>query len=166
MEFFKRGYVAKAHIPESIHTSTTPKPGFFLFGVHYVIVLHDHDAADIKKDMALVLPITSAKAEVEKAQKEGRSILPSYIPINKSDHEFLDRDSYVSTAQMMPINRKWLDQYVGQINPAHMSLIDIQVINNLGLMEMAIQMGQALYQDQLEQMSRQVAAAVESSNDE
>jgi hypothetical protein len=35
------------------------------------IVLHDYDSLEIRKDMALVIPITSAKAEVDKAQKEG-----------------------------------------------------------------------------------------------
>lgn len=158
MDFFKRGYVTWTSIPESIHTADTPKPGFFLSGRHMAIVLHDHDSREIRKDMALVLPITTAKSEVAKAQKEGRDILPSYVPILKADHPFLEHDCYVSTAQLMPINRKWMDQYIGEINQEHMELIDVQVIQNIGLMEMVVKMAHSLYQEQLEQMTREAAA--------
>lgn len=150
MDFFKRGYVAWTNIPEPIHTSDTPKPGFFLYGRHMAIVLHDHDAPDIKENMALVVPITSATAEVNKAQKKGRAILPSYVPILKSEHDFLDCDSYISTAQIMPVNRKWMDQYIGSVDPGLMELVDLQVIQNIGLMDMVMKMAQSLYHTQLE----------------
>lgn len=166
MDFFKRGYVTWTSIPESIHTSETPEPGFFLKGKHLAIVLHDHDSLDIRKDLALVIPITSAKAEVTRAQKEGRAILPSYVPILKADHPFLDNDSYVSTSQPMPVNRLWMDQFLGEVNPGLMELIDFQVIQNIGLMEMVMKMAQSLYQEQLEQMAQEAAAAGEFTDSE
>lgn len=43
MDKFKRGYVAWGTIPEVIHTTETPRPGFFLTGKHLYIVLHDYD---------------------------------------------------------------------------------------------------------------------------
>ncbi|MEK4983631.1 type II toxin-antitoxin system PemK/MazF family toxin [Bacillus sp. FSL K6-6540] len=149
MEFFERGYVCWTNIPESNHTYDTPKPGFFLHGRHMCIVLHDHDLPDIRNDLALVVPITSAKAEVKKALKENRSILPSYVPIVKTEYGFLEEDSYVSTAQIMPVNRNWMDQYIDKVEPEFMELVDLQIIQNIGLMSMVAKMAQSLYQDKL-----------------
>lgn len=98
LTFFERGFVFEGNIPKSIHTSLTPEPGFFLHGQHKLITLHDSDFPDIDKRMALVVPITSAKSEVQKAQREKRNILASYVPIGSKEHPFLDHDSYVSTS--------------------------------------------------------------------
>jgi len=37
MDKFKRGYVAWGTIPEVIHTTETPRPGFFVTGKHLYI---------------------------------------------------------------------------------------------------------------------------------
>jgi hypothetical protein len=92
---FKRGYIFTGHIPEPNLTSFTPPPSFILYGQHDLIVLHDHDFADINPQLALVVPITSAKAEKKLAHKEGRSVLMSYVPLLKADYPFLEHDSYV-----------------------------------------------------------------------
>lgn len=80
---------------------------------------------------------------VRKAQKQKRSILPSYV----------------STAQIMPINRQWLDQYVGEVTSQLMEDIDFQVINNIGLMEMVTKIADSLYHEQLDRFRQEIAAA-------
>ncbi|MGG6311908.1 hypothetical protein [Paenibacillus macerans] len=132
MDFFKRGYVSWTSIPETIHTADTPKPGFFLSGKHMSIVLHDQDSPDIRKDIALIVPITSAKYEWKKLKGKGD----------------------------MPVNRNWMDQYLGELNPGLMELVDFQVIQNIGLMEMVMKMAHSLYQEQLEKMD-QAAATID-----
>lgn len=131
---FKRGQVFEGNIPESIHTQITPKPGFFLHGKHKLVVLHDHDTQFIDPRIVMVVPITSAKAEVAKAQKERRDIYPSYVPIGKDDHSFLDNDSYLSTVQIMPINRQWLhSDSIGTVEEAKLWEMSFHMVVNLGL---------------------------------
>ncbi|MFB5677982.1 hypothetical protein ACE3NQ_12320 [Paenibacillus terreus] len=63
MDKFKRGYVAWGTIPEVIHTTETPRPGFFLTGKHLYIALHDYDFPDIRPESVLVVPNNSTFAE-------------------------------------------------------------------------------------------------------
>jgi hypothetical protein len=93
----------------------------FLHGEHKLIVLHDSDFTDINPNVALVVPITTAEAEKKKALKEGRPIFASYVPLLQADYPFLDHDSYVSTGQVCPVNRKWLESYVDFISPEKMA---------------------------------------------
>lgn len=162
-DFFKRGYIIKGYIPkQDVREGTdTPPPSFILHGEHKFIVLHDSDFADINPNVALVVPITTADAEKRKAVKEGRTILASYVPLLKEDYPFLDHDSYVSTGQVCPVNRKWLESYVDLIRPEKMAEIDIQVIQNIGLMETVTQMAEHIYEFRKIQ---EVAAASEFPN--
>ncbi|MDO3409861.1 type II toxin-antitoxin system PemK/MazF family toxin [Saccharibacillus sp. CPCC 101409] len=157
MQSFKRGYVAKAKLPKTLHTSETPEPGFAMHGEHFVILLHDDTNPDIDSRSALVMPITSARAEVKKAARQNRQMLLAYVPIDQARHPFLEDDSYVSTGQVMPINRAWLDQYVGEVHTDTMEEIDLQAIQNLGLMSMALKLGEELYKGKLEKASDKVA---------
>lgn len=154
-DYFERGYIIKGYIPaQDVRKGTdTPPPSFILQGQHSLIVLHDSDFADINPKMALVVPITSATAEKQKAEREGRTILPSYIPLLKADYPFLEHDSYVSTAQVCPVNREWLESYIDVIQPAKMFEIDIQVIQNVGIMETVTRMAEHIYNVRLEEIA-------------
>ena len=77
MKNFRRGHIFDGVIPRQTLTDQTPPPSFVLYGNQRLIVLHDSDFKGIDGRMALVVPITSAKAEKAKAVKEGRSILES-----------------------------------------------------------------------------------------
>jgi hypothetical protein len=147
-EYFERGFVIKGYIPkqEVKVGGNTPPPSFILQGQHNLIVLHDSDFADINPKSALVVPITTAQAEKDRAAKEGRSIIFSYVPLLKADYPFLDHDSYVSTGQVCPVNRDWLESYVDLIKPEKMTEIDIQVIQNVGLMGTVTQMAEHIYE--------------------
>lgn len=155
--YFERGFVFKGNIPEPKLTSLTPPPSFILYGEHRLIVLHSSDFPDIDPRMALVIPITSAKAEKKRAQKEGRFIRASYVPIPKDGHPFLEHDSYASTAQICPVNREWLNQYVGTIRPELMNQIDMQVILNIGAMNTVVQLAQKLYEKRPHQQEETAA---------
>lgn len=158
MHTFQRGYIIHAHVPKAIHTADTPPPSFFLYGEHDFIMLHDSDFEDIDPRMALAVPITSATAEVKKAIKENRDLLASYIFLNQEEYSFLDHDSYISTSQIMPINRSWLVDFKDQVSESDMAKLDLQVIVNLGLMETVMGIAQKLYEGRL---NRQVAATSE-----
>lgn len=133
---FKRGQVFEGNIPESIHTDVTPRPGFFLTGKHKLVMLHDWDAPGIDSRIAIVAPITSAKAEVNRAQREGRNILESYVPLLASEHHFLKHDSYISTSQIMPVNREWLySDPIGSLEKVKVWELSYILISNLGLFE-------------------------------
>ena len=136
-EFF-RGQVFNGNIPEfKYNENITPRPGFVLQGKHRLIMLHDHDFSGIDIRQALVVPITSAKAEVGRAQREGRSVIASYVEIDKLRHPFLDDDSYISVGQIMPINRKWLieEQPIGEVESDKMAEVDFVMIRTYGLHE-------------------------------
>jgi hypothetical protein len=133
---FTRGSVIEGNIPESIHTDITPKPGFFLHGKHKLIMLHDSDLDTIDPRIALVVPITSAKAEVTRAQREGRDVIASYVQIGQADHPFLDYDCYISTSQIMPINRKWLHtEIIGSVEESKLLEMSYYMVLNFGLQQ-------------------------------
>ena len=132
---FKRGWVIKAHFPETKESSTTPHPSFIMKGLHFAVVLHDHDFAEVDPRTVLVVPITTAKAEADRAQKEKRSVIGSLVKITRDKHPFLDHDSYVSTGQVVTINRQWLESYKGDMDPDVMLLVDMQLIRTLNLQE-------------------------------
>lgn len=147
---FKRGQVFEGNIPELIHTEVTPPPGFILYGKHKLVVLHNSDSQNIDSRVVIVAPITSAKAEVRRAQREGRHILASYVPLSAADHPFLDHDSYISTAQVMPINREWLHaDPVGKIDDVKLWEIGYLLVSNLELFDvvedLALQKVQSMY---------------------
>ncbi|WP_027093370.1 type II toxin-antitoxin system PemK/MazF family toxin [Cohnella thermotolerans] len=123
-----------------------------------MIVLHDSDAVELDRRLALVVPITSATAERKRAFKEGRPILESYVPLSPEDYPFLQHESYVSTAQICPINRKWLVSYIDKIQPAKMEEIDLHVIRNIGLMNTVVKLAERLYRDQLFKADAETAA--------
>ncbi|MFB8378097.1 type II toxin-antitoxin system PemK/MazF family toxin [Paenibacillus taichungensis] len=163
MENFKRGYVSWAEVPKSQHTVSTPEPGFILHGRHMVVTLHDQGHPDLKPGSVLVLPITSATAEVNKALKEGRNIRPSYVPISKKDHPFLEQDSYISTGQIMPLNEEWLDQYIGNLSNGCMEDVDLQVVTNLGLMDYIMKLSTSIYGDLIAQSEAAAASQLNSN---
>ncbi|WP_411345358.1 type II toxin-antitoxin system PemK/MazF family toxin [Paenibacillus sp. WLX1005] len=132
---FQRGWVIKAHFPETKESIDTPKPSFIMKGLHFAIVLHDHDFEDVDSRSVLVVPITTAKAEANRAQKENRSVMGSLVRITQEKHPFLDHDSYVSTGQVVTLNREWLDSYKGEMDPDTMLQVDLQLIQTLNLYE-------------------------------
>ena len=95
----------------------------------------------------MVIPITSAKAEVQKAQREGRAVRSAYVEIEKADHPFLDHDSFASTEQMIAINREWsLPDKVGTITEEKMMEIDFQMIRTNGLQRAVQNIAEAFYE--------------------
>lgn len=149
MRYFKREFVFVGYIPKQVFAVQTPPPSFVLHGEHMLIVLHDSDIIGLDNRLALVVPITSAKAERKRAFKEGRSILESYVPLSPEDYPFLNHESYASTGQICPINREWLDAYIDNIQPAKMEEIDLQVIRNIGLMSTIGKLAAKCYRDQM-----------------
>ncbi|PZM63718.1 type II toxin-antitoxin system PemK/MazF family toxin [Paenibacillus dendritiformis] len=132
---FQRGQVFEGQFPDLKYDEVlTPRPSFVLVGKHKFIMMNDHKNPDINPNLVMAIPITSARAEVAKAQKEGRSILASYVPLSKEDHPFLDHDSYASLTQMVPMSRKWFyDDPLGKIKEEKMLEIDFQLIRTEGL---------------------------------
>jgi len=163
--YFKRGFIIKGAIPpqDARPNTPTPPPSFVLHGEHYLVMLHDSDNADVDPRTVLVVPITSAEGEQRRAHREGRSIFSSYIPLAAADYPFLDHDSYVSTSQIMPINRNWLINYVDQIHEDKMAEIDLQVVHNVGLMETVSQMAEQIYE--LRRIREAAAAAQQFTTD-
>jgi mRNA-degrading endonuclease toxin of MazEF toxin-antitoxin module len=163
MENFKRGYVSWAEVPKSQHTVSTPEPGFVLHGRHMVVTLHDQGHPDLKPGSVIVVPITSATAEVKKALKENRNIIPSYVQISKNEHPFLDQDSYISTGQIMALNQEWLDQYIGSLSNGCMEEVDLQVVSNLGLMDLVVKLSESIYGDRIAQSEAAAASQLNSN---
>ncbi|MGN7457487.1 PemK-like protein [Paenibacillus pasadenensis] len=154
VQTFVRGSVIKAKIPpiddkvfegKGKDTGNFKRPSFVIEGEHRFVMLHDSDQADIDSRWVLAAPITSASAEAKKALKEGRSILASYIPVERESYTFLEHDSYISSAQIFPMNRLWLyDVILGQISPEKMAEFDTQLIRNTGLMPTVLALAKIL----------------------
>lgn len=135
---FLRRDVLRIHVPEYAFDEIAGPPGFAMFGTHYFIMLHDHNSMDVPSRSAVVCPITSAKAEVNRAVREGRSITPCYVPINNKDHPFLHNDtSYAATHQIISVNREWITSHdlEGTIQPDKMFEIDFGIIRTEGLID-------------------------------
>ncbi|MFS0841297.1 hypothetical protein [Paenibacillus sp. 1P03SA] len=99
-------------------------------------MVHDHDSPDLGNHTAVVIPITTAKAEVDKARKENRDIKASFVPLERENYFWLDHDSYASIGQTFPASRKWFDEKpIGSILPEKLLEIDFQFIRTYGLNE-------------------------------
>ncbi|MEB8637788.1 PemK-like protein [Bacillus cereus] len=163
LKIFKRGQVFKGYIPEFKDDPRAPKPGFILYGEHRFIVLHDDDEAHISKNIVLVVPITTATAEVTKAFKEKRNILESYVLLQKSHYHFLDHDSYASTAQTFPASRKWIEETaIGQIDEKKLREIDFQMIRTYGLMNAVKSIAEQYAAEQMALFQAEAAAGEKS----
>lgn len=163
LRMFKRGQVFKGYIPEFKDDPRAPKPGFILYGEHRFITLHDDDEAQISKSIVLVVPITTARAEVAKAHKEQRNILESFVFLQKRLYHFLDHDSYASTAQTFPASRKWLDEMpIGQIDDQKMREIDFQMIRTYGLLNAVRSIAEQYAAEQIALLQSEAAAGDES----
>lgn len=80
------------------------------------------------------MPITSAKAEVERALREKRSVRDTYVKLDCDQLDFLKNDSYVSTEQIISINREWLhEDPIGHLPNDVLLQIDFQLIRTMGL---------------------------------
>lgn len=91
-------------------------------------MLHDSNDPDIPSRVVVAAPITTARSF------QGRTIPDSFVPIDKQRHKFLAYDSYISTHQVMPLNREWLnDTPAGRLRPAKMVSLDLQLVGTLGL---------------------------------
>ncbi|MBV6717282.1 hypothetical protein [Paenibacillus chitinolyticus] len=97
-------------------------------------MVHDHDTPDLGDHTAVVIPITSATAEVNRARRQNRDIKSSYVPLERENYFWLDHDSYASIGQTFPASRKWFDEKpIGEILPEKMLEIDFQFIRTFGL---------------------------------
>ncbi|MFB4324602.1 type II toxin-antitoxin system PemK/MazF family toxin [Priestia sp. BR_2] len=161
---FVRGEVYNGNIPEfNFVDGITPEPGYVLKGQHMMIVIHNHDSKIHHSRSVMVIPITSAKAEVQKAQREGRAVRSAYVEIEKADHPFLDHDSFASTEQMIAINREWLlPDKVGTITEEKMMEIDFQMIRTNGLQRAVQNIAEAFYEAKMEAQEAALMAAAGS----
>ena len=94
--------------------------------------MHDADNVNYDSRQVLIAPIFN---ELE-LLNSGDSLLISHIPIKASDYGFLGEDSYISTHQIMPINRSWLrTPSTGEINDLDLIYrMDLGIIHAAGLM--------------------------------
>lgn len=120
---FKRGDVFYSQLPEQIYSYGTFAPSFTIQGEHMVVVLHNSDDINFDQSQVLVTPITSASAAV----REGK-LLATHLELLPEDFSFLKSKSFVSTHQIMPINREWLDRFSkGDITPK-MIEVDLRIV--------------------------------------
>ena len=101
---FKRGDVFYSRMPKQIFDENVQPPAYTLFGEHMVVVLYDSDDKNFDLSQVLIVPITSATATVRSG-----NLLPTHIELLPVEFSFIKKQSYVSTHQIMPINREWLD---------------------------------------------------------
>ncbi|EJW13784.1 PemK-like protein [Paenibacillus alvei] len=161
---FKRGQVYEGNFPElKYHDVLTPRPGYVLHGKHKFVMLQSHDYQGVNPHSVLVLPITSAKAEVAKAHKEGRSVRASYVLLLKEDYPFLDHDSYVSTDQPVAMNRKWFyPDLVGELKEEKMFEVDFAYMYSCNLQDAVMEYATNYYLERLKAESeafKEVASA-------
>lgn len=153
---FERGQVFYASLPDVVFNKRIVPPSFTIKGRHMVVALHDSKDRQYDPRQVLVAPITAAEA----ARSMGR-ILPSHVPINQGDYDFIKKDCYVSTHQVMPINREWLDlRPEGKFDNDLMWGIDLGLIHAGGLMKTVMDYAREQAQDLLQQHAKQLRLAV------
>ena len=88
------------------------------------VVLHDSDDVNYDVSQVLITPITSAKAAV----RDGK-LLVTHVELLPSEYAFIKNKSFVSTHQIMPINREWLDKNSkGEIISSKLLEIDLGIL--------------------------------------
>jgi len=123
---FRRGDVFVCHFP--VHDSTgLPGHDYSLHGTHLGICLTDAKDPRIPKEQVLIVPISSSVSAIGR-----KSLKPTHIPIFKSDHPFLNHDSFALTFQTKPYNRHWLSRSVGHINTQTMDFISYGLFLSTG----------------------------------
>ena len=76
---------------------------------------------------------------------------------------FLEKKSYISTSQIMPINREWLTDPVGKLEEMKLWELSFQLIYNLGLMSIVEELALDKIQEYLQ--LDESAASLASEND-
>ncbi|MGM1023153.1 MAG: type II toxin-antitoxin system PemK/MazF family toxin [Bacillota bacterium] len=153
MKEFKRGDVFNVYVPEMKGSVQSPPPSFVLHGNHSFVVLSDSNDRALPPKSIMAIPITSADTAVNSGKMK-----PSYVPIDKSTHPFLDHDSYISTHQAMPLSRHWLGEVpIGKIDPSKMVEVDLQMVRTCGLQETVQKLISTQVNKQLESFERSMA---------
>lgn len=161
MPSFQRGDVFNAYVPKipsSQFPQQSPPPSYILEGLHKFVVLHDSNDREMPSKSVVAVPITSIKTSVARDQ-----IRPSYVPLDKARHSFLDHDSYISTHQPMPLSRNWLSEKpLGKIDPVKMTEVDLQMIRTTGLESTVQQLIQAKIREQAKAFEKGMEQAAAS----
>lgn len=155
---FKRGDVFNAYVPKLKESPRSPLPSYILEGSHNFVVLSDSNDPTLPRKSVMVAPITSLNTAVNR-----NNVKPSYVPLEKNTHPFLDHDSYISTHQSFPISRNWLGEVpVGKIEPEKMSEVDLQMLRTLGLENTVSKIVHTALNKQMESFERAMGEAAPS----
>lgn len=121
---FKRGDVFYSQMPQQIFNLKTQPPSYTLNDEHMVVVLHDSNDVNYDPSQVLIVPITSASSAVKNDK-----LLPTHISVSPENFSFIKKESYISTHQIMPINREWLDKRTkGSVGNSKMLEIDLGIV--------------------------------------
>jgi hypothetical protein len=129
---FIRGQVFNANLPETKFTRKINPPSPIPNGERYVVVLHDANNTNYDPRQVLIAPIFK-ESEIAISSVP---LLISHIQMKVSEYDFLGEDSYISTHQIMPINRGWFNVHpVGKIEDIDLIYrMDLGIIHAAGLM--------------------------------
>ena len=125
---FMRGEVYWCQFPPKDLTTplNLPAPDYNLQGKHMAIMLTDHSNPNVPAGQALVVPISSIKS------LNGRDPFATYIPLDKATNPYLEQSSFAKTNQVQPIDRRWIGDKVGQVDPKDMQQVNIGVMLSTG----------------------------------
>lgn len=119
---FLRGHVFYAQLPRQEFDNGSFPPSYTIQGEHMVVVLHNSTSNEFDEMQVLVAPITSAKAAVD-----NNKIQPTHVQLLPTDGAGVKRECYISTHQIMPINREWLDNKKGKLKDIKMLEVDLAI---------------------------------------
>ncbi|MFZ4167047.1 type II toxin-antitoxin system PemK/MazF family toxin [Brevundimonas sp. NPDC058933] len=151
---FERGEVFGVDFSEIVYDSSNqdhvrgrPLPHTVIQGYHQAIVLSDsdsHDGSNLSTNHVVVVPISSAKAAVEKG-----NLLVTHIDLEPKNNTFLSHKCYALVHQPITIPIHWLRQNKrkGKVCDEDMEVINLSLLLSTGCSEHV----QAMIQDAINQ---------------
>lgn len=136
---FKRGQVYWVKFPEpkfnptdSKDKANNPLPHTVIKGWHMAICLTNHDDVGASDKHVVVVPVSKSSTAVA-----ADTLLPTHIPIQKSDYAFLSEDSYALAFQPITIPSHWLFDVkcVGEFQDEIMQAVDVALWLSTGSQE-------------------------------
>jgi len=130
---YERCDIFIANLPETKFEGRISFPSPIAQGLRHVVVLHNPNELVHDSRMVLIAPIIL----FSELETSGSPLLASHIPIETKDFPFLTEDAFISTHQLMSINRDWLNPTkCGKITSLdHVYRMDLSIIQVAGLIE-------------------------------
>ncbi|OBZ15929.1 hypothetical protein A8L34_28190 [Bacillus sp. FJAT-27264] len=123
---FRRGDVVKCLFPLTRRARAMPLSAHTLQGEHLGICLTNHFNNTVPNGQVLIVPLLNGATN----RRENPN---STIPITDEENPFLTGTYFAQTSMIQPINRHWITDRIGNINPANMRDVNLSVLESLGV---------------------------------